>query len=79
MRTTRDAIKKDWLHCPEANEKIDVRLAFSDCKKDHGCSDRPPSHCPLYVERLIKRAVKWLRDRRSPAGQEQPGVRLPTE
>ncbi|MFY9316914.1 MAG: hypothetical protein WAO95_15325 [Burkholderiales bacterium] len=58
MRTTRDAIEKDWLRCPEANEQVDVRLSFTDCKKDHGCEDRLPSHCPLYVERLIKRAEK---------------------
>lgn len=69
MRTTRDAIKKDWLPCHEANEMIDVRLRFSDCRKDHGCKDRLASHCPLYVERLVKRAANWLRDRRGPAVQ----------
>lgn len=58
MRTTRDAIKKDWLHCPEANEAINVRLSYSDCRKDHGCKDRLPSHCPLYVERLVKRTAE---------------------
>jgi hypothetical protein len=58
MRSTRDAMARDWLHCPEANEPVDLRLAFSDCKKDHGCEDRLPSHCPMYVERLIKRAER---------------------
>jgi hypothetical protein len=58
MRTTRDAIKKDWLHCPDANEVIDVRLSYPDCSKDHGCKDRLPSHCPLYVERLVKRTAE---------------------
>jgi hypothetical protein len=61
MRTTRDAIAKNWLLCPDANEKIDLRLSFSDCKKDHECKDSLPSHCPLYVERLVKQAIKWLR------------------
>jgi hypothetical protein len=61
MRTTRDAIAKNWLLCPEVEEKIDVRHSFSDCKKDHECKDRLPSHCPLYVERLVKQAVRSLR------------------
>lgn len=58
MRTTRDAIAEDWLPCPEMNEKIDVRLTFAECKDDHKCADRLPSHCPLYVERLVKQAAK---------------------
>lgn len=57
MRTTRDAIEESWLPCPEAREKVDVRLSFADCRSDHGCEDRLPSDCPLYVERLIRRAV----------------------
>ena len=57
MRTTRDAMSKDWLPCPECGELIDTRLSFSDCLKDHGCEDRPPSHCPMYVQRLVKRAA----------------------
>ena len=44
MRTTRDAIAKDWLPCPEANQDIDLRLSFLDCKGLHECEDRLPSH-----------------------------------
>lgn len=58
MRTTRDAITSGWLPCPEAGEEVDVELSFADCKSDHGCEDRQPSDCPLYVERVIRRAVK---------------------
>ena len=58
MRTTRDAIKQNWLRCPEANEDVDVRLSFSDCRKDHGCKDRLPCYCPMYVERLVKQTVR---------------------
>lgn len=57
MRTTRDAMTKDWLPCPECGELIDIRRSFPDCQKDHGCEDRHPSHCPLYVERLVKQAA----------------------
>jgi hypothetical protein len=58
MRTTRDAMTRDWLPCPEAGEVVDLRHSFSDCRYDHGCEDRLPSHCPLYVERLVKHAVE---------------------
>lgn len=68
MRTTRDAITRNWLPCPEAQEAINLRLSFADCKKDHACSDRLPSHCPLYVERLVRQAAI---SRRS-AGASQP-------
>ncbi len=57
MRTTRDAIDKNWLPCPEAREKVNIGLSFPDCRYEHGCEDRLPSDCPLYVERLIRRAV----------------------
>jgi hypothetical protein len=66
MRTTRDAIKQGWLPCPEAQEEVDVGLSFADCKNDHGCEDRQPSDCPLYVERVIRRAVTSA----APAGRE---------
>jgi len=57
MRTTRDAIRKNWLPCPDAGEMVDVGLSFADCKHEHGCEDRLPSYCPLYVERLIRHSV----------------------
>jgi len=57
MRTTRDAIRKNWLPCPEAAELVNVGLPFADCRHDHGCEERAPSDCPLYVERTIRRAV----------------------
>jgi hypothetical protein len=57
MRTTRDAITSGWLPCPETGEKVDVGLSFADCRRDHGCDDRLPSYCPLYVERLVRRAM----------------------
>jgi hypothetical protein len=49
---------RDWLPCPECGELIDIRLSFGDCRKDHGCGDRLPCHCPMYVERLVKHATK---------------------
>jgi len=49
---------RDWLPCPEAGELIDIRLSFDDCRKDHGCEDRLPCHCPMYVERLVKQAAQ---------------------
>lgn len=58
MRTTRDAITRDWLPCPEAGELIDIRLSFRDCRNEHACEDRLPSYCPLYVERLVKQAAE---------------------
>jgi hypothetical protein len=58
MRTTRDAIKRSWLPCPEAKEAVDVGLSFADCRNEHGCEDRLPSYCPMYVERLIRRTVR---------------------
>ena len=58
MRTTRDAMTRDWLPCPEAGELIDIRLTFRDCLKEHGCEARPPNYCPLYVERLVKQAAE---------------------
>lgn len=69
MRTTRDAIAKDWLTCPEAEEPVDLRLSFSDCLKDHGCADRSSVDCPLYVERLVKLAT---------AERAAAGARTPT-
>jgi hypothetical protein len=58
MRTTRDAIRNGWLPCPETGENVDVGLSFPDCRNEHGCEDRHPSDCPLYVERVIRHAVK---------------------
>lgn len=70
MRTTRDAITRDWLPCPDAREPVDLRLSFADCRKDHGCRDRSSEDCPLYVERLVKLATGGER--------VAPGARTPT-
>ena len=73
MGSTRDAIKKKWLPCPEAKEAVNVGLSFADCKSDHGCEDRLPSYCPLYVERLIRSSVKHGAPG-TPAGGEPTGA-----
>ena len=71
MRTTRDGIHTRWLPCPESAEVVDIGLSFADCRDGHGCEDRPPSHCPLYVERLVRCAV--ARDSTADAGIEPAG------
>ena len=53
---TKQIAKAKKLYCKSAKHKVDITITRGACAMRNHCADS--ERCPLYVQRLVKAAMK---------------------